>query len=192
MMELGDSDRVARQLAFDLIAGSDYPVIQVSKWVYRVHSQSRETYYTVARKQGHWTCTCDQFDTLQSRCKHVWAVEIWREPGKHYAKKVLEPSIPKTYTQDWPAYDAAQQDEHRIFDGLLWGLLEDVAEPPRPIGRPGRAPIPLRVQLLHSIRKVHLNKSSRGAKGLLDTIYAGGLGIVDGVPNYVTPSRLFN
>ncbi len=183
---------VARLRAFELIAANEEPIIPVSRSTYRVHSQSRDSYYTISRKQGHWWCTCDGFDAARGRCKHIWAVEIWREPAKHYVQNSSESSSHKSYGQDWPAYDAGQQDEHRLFDRLLWGLLEDVVEPVRPVGKRGRPPIPLRVQLLHSIRKVHLNKAAREVKGLLDTIYAGGLGIVEGIPNYATPSRLFN
>ena len=176
----------------DLIAEVDEPVIPAGKLVYRVHSQSRGGYHTVFRAQGRWACTCSQFDLMQARCKHIWAVKIWREPAERLPQDRAEHSGSKTYSQDWPAYDSAQQDEHVLFDPLLWNLLEIVPESHRPIGAMGRRPIPLRTQLLLAVKKVHLGESTRRARGLLRVVYGSGAGCIGKVPNYAVPSRLFN
>lgn len=102
------------------------------------------------------------------------------------------PAKPRpTYPQDWPAYDAAQQAEHPMFDALLWDLLEGIPERLRPVGSPGRPPIPLRTQFFYAVRKVHSMESSRRARGLLLTTHAAGKGLLPRVPSYNTPSRLF-
>jgi transposase len=192
MMEQGARDGAARQRAMDLMAEVDEPVIPVSKIVFRVHSQSRGGYYTVARRNKGWACTCSQFELLQSECKHIWAVKIWRAPTGLSPWSRSETSVPKTYSQDWPAYDSAQQAEHVLFDPLLWSLLEIVPESARPVGAMGRKPIPLRIQLLMAVKKVHLGESTRRARGLLKVVYGSGTGCIRNVPNYAVPSRLFN
>jgi transposase len=192
MTELGESDRLARQRAVALIAENADPVIPVSKSVYRVHSQSRGGYHTVARKQIGWVCDCGQFELLQTACKHIWAVRIWLHPSQRYGDSQTVSLRPPNYTQDWPAYDAAQQEEHVLFDPLLWDLLTSLPEPTREIGAKGRPPIPLRTQFLMAVKKVHVGESSRRARGLLKVIYDSGGGLISCVPNYAVPSRLFN
>jgi transposase len=152
----------------------------------------RGGYYTVARAQGRWVCTCGQFELMQAQCKHIWAVKIWRRPTEHYAENHPGRAAVMTYSQDWPAYDAAQQDEHVLFDPLLWDLLNTVTEQPRPVGAMGRTPIPLRTQLLMAVKKVHLGESTRRVRGLLKAVYGFGNGCISNVPNYAVPSRLFN
>jgi transposase len=98
----------------------------------------------------------------------------------------------RTYTQNWPAYDAAQQAEHPYFDPLLWSLLDDVPEPLPAPGKLGRPPVPLRVQLLMAVKKVHLAGSCRRVRGLLRVEYGSGTGLLAKVPNYAIPSRVFN
>jgi len=78
-----------------------------------------------------------------------------------------------------------------MFDALLWDLLEGIPERLRPVGSPGRPPIPLRTQFYYAVRKVHSMESSRRARGLLLTTHAAGKGLLPRVPSYNTPSRLF-
>jgi transposase len=192
MSELSGSDRVECQRALALIAEVDEPVIPVSKQVYRVHSQSRGGYHTVARKQIGWVCDCGQFELLHTACKHIWAVRIWLRPGDYHGRNLRVSLSRPNYSQDWPAYDAAQQEEHSLFDPLLWDLLTTVPEPNREIGAKGRPPVPRRTQFLMAVKKVHVGESSRRARGLLKVIYSSGEGLIPCIPNYAVPSRLFN
>jgi hypothetical protein len=190
--DLSQNDRIARLRAVELIAEFDEPVIPVSKTVYRVHSQSRGGYHTVARQHIGWVCDCGQFELLHLACKHIWAVKIWLRPTNQIEARRSEPPIRKQYGQAWPAYDAAQQAEHTLFDPLLLDLLAAVPEPARGVGARGRPPIPLRTQLLVAIKKVHLGESSRRARGLMKAIYDSGSGVIPTVPNYAVSSRVFN
>lgn len=175
-----------------LIAECDEPVIPAGRQVYRVHSQSKGGYYTVSRRSGRWICQCARFELLQTDCKHIWAVRIWRHSTADIARKPSGSSEGLTYEQDWPAYDTAQQQEHVLFDPLLWDLLSAVREPSKPIGARGRPPIPLRTQLLLAVKKVHLGQSSRRARGLMQAIYGAGSGVISRVPNYAVSSRVLN
>jgi transposase len=192
MTELCESDRIARQRALALIADNDEPIIPVSKLVYRVHAHARGGYYTVARRARGWVCECGEFETLMVACKHIWAVKVWLNPSKHYSEGRTDTVTPATYSQDWPAYDAAQQEEHVLFDPLLWDLLTTVPEPAREVGARGRPPIPPRTQFLMAVKKVHVGGSSRRSRGLLKSLYQSGGGLISQVPNYAVPSRLFN
>jgi hypothetical protein len=192
MPELSESDRAEYQRARALIAEVDEPVIPVSKLVYRVHSQSRGGYHTVARKQIGWVCDCGRFELLHTACKHSLAVRILLRPGAYHERNLRVPLSRPNYSQAWPAYDAAQQEEHSLFDPLLWDLLTAVPEPNREVRAKRRPPVPLRTQFLMSVKKVHVGESSRRARGLLKVIYNSGEGLIPCVPNYAVPSRLFN
>lgn len=187
-----ESQRLAGECAFSLISEWDEPVIPVDRLTYRVHSQSKGMYYTVSRRSGNWICQCAQFELLQTDCKHIWAVRIWRQPTVDFAQKPTGSSKAPTYEQDWPAYDMAQQQEHILFDPLLWDLLSFVREPLKLVGARGRPPIPLRTQLLLAVKKVNLGESSRRARGLMQSIYGAGSGVISYVPNYAVSSRLLN
>lgn len=192
MTGVGENDRLARERALAIIAECDEPVIPVNKSVYRVHSQSRGGYHTVARKSVGWVCDCGQFELLQITCKHIWAVKIWRQPTANFGQAASKPVSSPSYNQNWPAYDGAQQNEHALFDPLLWDLLCAIPEPSREPGARGRPSIPLRTQILMAVKKVHVGESSRRASGLMRVIYDSGNGLLSSVPNYAVPSRLLN
>lgn len=176
----------------DLLNSIETPVIPVDRTSWRVASSTGHGYYTVEKTRKGWACECPAFEERAAPCKHVWAVRIWLKPTVYASLGAARRAPEPVYTQDWPAYDSAQQDEHVLFDPLLWSLLDDVGEPVRAQGTPGRPPIPLRTQLLVSIKKVHFGESTRRARGLLSVVYGSGRGLLDRVPNYAVPSRLFN
>lgn len=161
---------------------------------YRVRSQSGRGSYTVRLEGIRWSCECADWLDRRLSCKHILTVvehladaaghPLPVPPGEAPAKR-------RTYAQDWPAYDAAQQAEHLLFDPYLWDLLGTVPKTLKPPGSNGRPPYPLPVQLFCAIRKVHFQESSRRARGLLALTNAAH-GILPRVPSYGTPSRVFN
>ena len=176
-----------------LLAVQDGAVESVAPGLFRVRSASGRGSYGVRLDGLRWTCECPDYADQQTACKHVAAVVEflaltagvpWPAPDRVDATP-LRP----TYPQDWPAYDAAQQAEHPMLDALLWDLLEEIPQRVRPIGTPGRPPIPLRTQFFCAVRKVHSMESGRRARGLLLTLH--GKGSLAHVPSYNTPSRLF-
>jgi len=127
-----------------------------------VPSQSAGTVaYLVNVSAG--ACTCPDFELRHIKCKHQWAVEFTRtvETAPDGSKTVTE-SIKvtrKTYTQDWPAYNAAQCAEKETVQALLRGLCDAIATPPHP-GR-GPKPIPHSDAIFGMTMKVYTTVSAR-------------------------------
>ena len=107
-------------------------------------------------------CTCLDFRQRRKRCKHIYAVE--------YAtglRAVPEESVsPRTtYSQDWPAYNAAQCNEWPLFAKLLHDLCQLVKEPEQ---RMGRRRLPLADMVFAVVYRAYVGFSSRRATGLLE------------------------
>ncbi len=161
------------------------------KVTFAVRSFTSTSSYSVTFGADGWRCDCPRWKDTEELCKHVDLVVRKLDPRRPLnGHEDLIGTRRRTYVQDWPAYDASQQAEHTLFDALLWDLLEQIPQTLRPVGRMGRPTIPLRVQFLVAIKKVHLNKSSRRARGLMQTQFDGGKGILGHVPCYAVPSRL--
>ncbi|MBX9581008.1 MAG: transposase [Gemmataceae bacterium] len=92
------------------------------------------------------------------------------------------PTKRPTYPQpSWPAYNAAQTNEKRLFLPLLADLCGTVPEPPRKPGR-GRKPVPLKDGLFATVNKTYSGFSSR--RFATDLRDAGAAGHVGKVPHY--------
>jgi transposase len=155
-------------------------------------SDGSKTYEVIADLDG-WTCTCPDWSDRKAPCKHILETVLWLDPNRVPIREGSAGPIKPTYTQaDWGAYDRGQQLEHQEFDRYLWDLLGGLPEKPWTSGKRGRPVIPLKTQALMSVRKVHLNQSTRRAKGLLEALNQDGKGILPRVPNYSVPSRFFN
>lgn len=161
---------------------------------FEVRSTDGTRRHTVVADADGWSCTCPFWAERKVPCKHVLATVRWLDPNPPpIIDEHLVRARKKTYRQvDPPAYDRAQQEEHQIFDSLLWDLLGSVNERIGEAGRRGRPAIPIRTQILVAVRKVHLSMSSRRARGLLVALNHEGKGILPRVPNYTAPSRFFN
>ena len=85
-------------------------------------------------------CTCPDFETRQSSCKHIFAVEytIRREYTDDGQTQTITETVTvkKTYKQEWPAYNAAQVNEKDQFQKLLHDLCKGIGEPSQKMGRP--------------------------------------------------------
>ncbi|HZY91760.1 MAG TPA: transposase [Thermoplasmata archaeon] len=120
---------------------------------------------------------------------------IWLDPNRPPLGETAadRPLRRKTYPHpDWGAYDRGQQREHEAFDRYLWDLLADLPQRQWSGGKKGRPAIPLRTQVMVSVRKVHLNLSTRRARGLLVALNQDGKGLLARIPNYSVPARFFN
>lgn len=82
-------------------------------------------------------CSCPDHELRKLKCKHIFAVE--------YAIRHEDPEPPartetvaakKTYSQDWPAYNAAQVNEKDHFQSLLHDLCKGIGGPSQKMGRP--------------------------------------------------------
>ena len=151
-----------------------------------VPSQSSKGWYRVDAEGAE--CTCEDFELRQLPCKHVHAIRILKrqEMTPRPVRPVLEakpedkPKRP-TYKQNWPAYNAAQTNEKRLFLGLLADLCGTVSEPERKPG-PGRKPVPIRDALFAALFKVYSGMSGR--RFMSDLEDASDKGHVGVVPHY--------
>lgn len=176
------------------IASSQENLLPVSPDLYSVRSQTRSGSYTVRLEGTFYSCECADFRENRSSCKHIFAVVqfLVATPSHPLPFEGRKEETRPTYSQDWPAYDAAQQMEQLLFDPLLRDLLTLVPEQLRSVEGPGRPPLPLRTQLFYAIRKVYSMQSGRRARTLLVALMTGGHGDSQSVPSFATPSRVLN
>ena len=99
------------------------------------------TYVVDIASEDGPTCTCPDFELRQARCKHIHAVEftIIRETAPDGTVTETR-TVKVTYSQNWPAYNAAQTHEKERVEKLLRGLCDGIQQPPQGKGRP-RAPL---------------------------------------------------
>src|SRR5439155_9859823 len=126
------------------------------------------------------------------KCKHIYAVEyvIKREHNIIDGSTTVTESVTvtktrKTYAQDWPAYNAAQQNEKREFQTLLADLckgIEDPADASEP--HRGRPAFPLRDAVFAVVYKVYSTFSGR--RFTSDLCDAHAKGFISRVPHYNT------
>jgi transposase len=105
-----------------------------------VPSQAGHGEYQVSVDPDFFNCTCPDHDFTQARCKHIFAVQyvIEREQtadGQTVVTETVKVSR-KTYTQNWPAYNAAQTHEKSQLQALLYELCQNLPEPEQKRGRP--------------------------------------------------------
>lgn len=120
------------------IAAKSKIVRKGNAWI--VPSQVGHGEYKVTHDLFEPRCTCPDFEFRQAACKHVYAVQyvIERETTADGQTVVTETVkvTRKTYTQDWPAYNAAQTHEKSEVQALLYELCKGLPEPEQRTGRP--------------------------------------------------------
>ncbi len=136
--------------------------------------------YIVDQEQG--TCTCPDHqkhgDEHGFKCKHRHAVEftIRREQladGSFVETKSVIFTEEKTYTQDWPAYNAAQACEKRRLQVLLADLCRNLPEPKRE-GKSGPKPHTVKDSIFSMCFKVFCGFSARRFSTDLDEAFERG------------------
>ena len=131
-------------------------------WI--VPSQSGKGSYLVYKEGKETKCNCPDCEMRGTKCKHQWAVEYFiKESVDEEGNKVVEKVVRVTYSQNWTAYNKAQNDEIRLFDELLKDLAENVEDGKQKTGRPR---LSLKEGLFCSIQKVYSQLSSRRAHTL--------------------------
>ena len=188
----GDPGRQQRGIAIAAISS-----IKKTKVGYKVRSQSGKSDYTV-RLDGEDgpACECPDFEMRDEPCKHIYAVEgyVMREDNPAESpdwtakeKAALETgTVAKrpTYSQNWPAYNAAQVNEQEMFVELLRKACDTIPLPPPGMGRP-RFPLSDRVFSLAT--KVYSTKSTRRA--MTDLRNATKEGLLEKTPDFSSITR---
>lgn len=148
---------------------------------WRVPSQSQYgAAYTVAVGDAGSRCTCPDFEERQMACKHVIAVEIVIKRETAPDGTVTETRAARvTYSQNWPAYNAAQTSEKEAFCKLLRDLCSNVPSPEQGRGRPR---LPLNDMLFAATFKVYSTMSGR--RFATDLREAAEAGLISRAPHY--------
>jgi transposase/predicted nucleic acid-binding Zn finger protein len=150
-------------------------------WI--VPSQSDKGRYAVTISSAGKFCTCPDFEERQKPCKHVFAVEyvVRRETITDGDKTVQTEysAVRVTYSQDWPAYNAAQVSEKETFLNLLRDLCAEIPEPEQTRGRPR---LPLSDMLFAAAFKVYSTASTR--RFMTDLRDAQSKGLIACAPHY--------
>jgi transposase len=155
-------------------------------WI--VPSQSGKGAYLVYKEGEETKCNCPDCEIRGGKCKHQWAVEFFlKEVVDEEGNKTIQKVIRVTYTQDWNAYNAAQNAEIRLFDVLLKDLVGNVEEPEQKMGRPR---LKLKEELFCTIQKVYSQLSSRRAYSLYQN--AEEREQISKVPNYNAVNKFLN
>lgn len=160
--------------------------------VFRVPSSTGGGFYRVSLESGAWRCECPDWLDRRQACKHVFDVLRSLDPNPAARIEFVVGPTKRKYRQNWPAYDASKQAFDPFFDVLVADLLEQIEEPPRRVGMPGRPALPLRTQYLIALHKVRLGMGAMDARGMMVARYSHGMGTLSYVPNYQVASRLFN
>lgn len=135
-------------------------------------------------------CSCLDYETRQTKCKHIIAVEITiqREEsttidGQTVTTNTTE-TLKVTYTRDWTVYNDAQTNEKAMFQKLLADLCNGIAEPQQGRGRPR---LSVRDMIFSVAFKVFSTVSSR--RFMCDLKDAHEKGFVSQVPHF---NSIFN
>lgn len=133
--------------------------------IWEVPARSRSGSYRVDLTGAEPTCTCEDYDLRKKPCKHVYAVAhvVVSQSNPDGSTTVTETVVVatekrKTYSQNWPAYNAAQTSEQDKFQALLHDLCAGVEEPESKSGRP---PMPLKDMIFSATFKTYSTFSGR-------------------------------
>lgn len=137
--------------------------IQTKGEAWIVPSQTLNGKYTVTRGDGTFYCTGPDFELRRTICKHGYAVEFFLKRETMTTSEgettITETrAVRVTYSQDWPAYNAAQCAEKEMFLHLLRDLCTAIPEPVRGMGRPS---IPIADAVFSACFKVYSGMSAR-------------------------------
>ena len=134
------------------------------------------------------TCTCPDFETRGCRCKHIYAVQYVIQREQHpdgsttVTESVTVTSTRKTYPQQWPAYNKAQQNEKRHFQVMLADLCKGVEEPVLDRPKGGRPRTALADAIFAAVIKVYSTMSAR--RFTSDLCDAQAKGYIGKVPHF--------
>jgi transposase len=159
---------------------------------WKVPSQTTGGFYMVSQIEAEQpVCSCPDWETRRLNCKHIYAAiyVMRREEHTDGSTTVTETfavaAVRPTYTQSWPAYNAAQTNEKDKFQTMLADLCGTVTQPQ--IKRSGRPNLPLSDAIFSAVFKVYSTVSGR--RFMSDLRDAAGKGFISKAPHY---NSIFN
>jgi hypothetical protein len=155
-------DAAKQQKAKALVAGGR---ITRGNGFYWVPSQNGDSRHKVVLGELLSVCTCEDYELTGRDCKHIVAARMWEDRQWQLDPAPLEMPPPvkrKSYPQNWPAYNQAQNAEGRHFPELLADLMSGVADlPPKGGAKGGRPAVPIRDAIFSVVYKVYCGFSAR-------------------------------
>ena len=152
-------------------------------WLVPSQSGIPEKYSVTLNGEEKPQCTCRDYEFRDENCKHIFAVQytIEREQTPDGQTVVTETVkiVRKTYTQNWPAYNAAQTHEKSELQALLYELCRTIPEPEQKRGRPR---LSLADILFSTTFKIYSTVSGRRFE--TDLREAKGKGYLSKLPHY--------
>jgi transposase len=109
--------------------------------VWLVPSQSGGNRYTVCPDKENPHCSCPDHETTGGICKHIFAAriviqrELFPDGSVVETRQLTLTEKRTTYPQNWPAYNAAQNNEKAHFQSLLAELCSDLPDRHKTNGR---------------------------------------------------------
>jgi transposase len=157
-----------------LALANDARIRQIAGDVWSVPSAGGSGWYLVNMSAA--SCSCPDHETRRVKCKHLWAAELSRTvqtaaDGQQVVTETVKITR-KSYSQDWPAYNASQCEEKFVAQALLRALCEGIVTPPHP-GR-GPKPTPLSDAVYAMVTKVQTTVSGRRATTDIEACAAAG------------------
>ena len=76
LMQYGDLDQSSACLrGLQIAEGKETGIKQAGNFIYQVHSQNSNQWYTVdlSGPEWAWTCDCPSYESGFGKCKHIWA-----------------------------------------------------------------------------------------------------------------------
>lgn len=158
-MDASDNPRFLRGLN---IARGD-GVRQLRRMVWSVKSATHTGSYLVDFAAEIPACTCPDYEehggVAEFFCKHIYACLVRARKIEVPAGLMSDDSAARrTYSQNWHAYDQAQQHEREQFVTLLRDLCGGIVQPVQTRGRPRKA---LADIVFAAVLKVYTGFSSR-------------------------------
>jgi hypothetical protein len=150
--------------------------------------------YRVCHAETTCSCTCPDFEERGEACKHVFAVkfviqrQLFDDGSEIEVRQLTVVEQRKTYSQNWPAYNAAQTSEKEASQGLLHALCKGIPESTET--RMGRPRLPIRDGIFCACLKVYSMLSSR--RFISDLCDAQGKGYINKVPHFNSVLNVFD
>ncbi len=172
-----DDGDAGRRMRGAMIAG--VANISKTKVGYKVPSASGNGSYIVNLDDDSPYCSCPDYELRRLPCKHIYAIEFTIQREERPDGVVIETkSLKVTYSQDWPRYNAAQENEGDHFVTLLRELCDEIEQPEYNFGRPR---LPLSDMVFAMAVKVYSTMSGRRA--MSDIRGAEGQGLLEKMPS---------
>ena len=159
---------------------------------YRGPSQSDSRKYAVYYTPDSQTCDCRDHELRGCKCKHIFAVEFFMKRERNISvsldgtvtatESITVTKTRKTYPQNWPAYNEAQQNEKREFQSLLADLCKTVEQPAQDMSKGGRPRLPIGDAIFSAVFKIYSTMSAR--RFTSDLCDAQDKGYIEKVPHF--------